>query len=108
MGEIFWEDFFGGFFWEDYWEIFLGRIIRRIFLGEFFGRDSLFTLELTLDFVKILDFFKILSQWRRKEEGGRRKEDGGRRKDKNFRSLEVRRKYIALKKTENLFKSLKI
>ena len=36
-------------------------------------------------FVNILVFAKILSQWRRKEEG------------QEFRSLEVRRKLIALK-----------
>ena len=56
------EDFFGKFF---FGRIFFGRIISRIFWEEFFvyiGIDLL---------VKILDFVKILSQWRRKEKGGR-------------------------------------
>ena len=44
----------------NFWK-FLG-----IFGGEFFGNS----LEIDL-FVKILVFVKILSQWRRKKEGGR-------------------------------------
>jgi hypothetical protein len=62
---MFWEDFFGSFFLGGFLGGFFGRIIRRIFWEEFFvyiGIDL---------FVKILDFVKILSQWRRKEEGGR-------------------------------------
>ena len=54
------EDFFGKFFLGGF---FFGRIISRIFWEEFFvyiGIDL---------FAKILDFVKILSQWRRKEEG---------------------------------------
>jgi hypothetical protein len=65
FGRNFLGGFFGSFFWENFWEDFFGRIIRRIFWEEFFvyiGIDL---------FVKILDFVKILSQWRRKEEGGR-------------------------------------
>ena len=52
----------------------------RIFWEDFFGRNSLFTLNMEgIDlFVKILVFVKILSKWRRKEEGR-----------KNFESLEV-------------------
>ena len=56
-----------------------------LFLEELFGRNYLFYFDVEgIDlFVKIFIFVKILSQRRRK--------------DKKFRSLEVRRKYIALK-----------
>ena len=62
----------GGFFWED-------------FFGGFFWEDFFVRVLCLRWCVKILVFVKILSEWRR-------------RKDKKFRSLEVRRKYIALKK----------
>ena len=74
LGGIFWEDFLGGIFWEE-------------FLGGFFQSNSLGGMLCLCWFVKILIFVKILSQWRRK--------DG-----KKFRSLEVQRKLIALKKTQ--------
>ena len=89
--EIFWifgafsfedllEEFLGGFFWEDFfgrnflggifWEKYFGRIFWEVW-EDFFGRNSLFCLSaklLAIDlFVKILDFFKILSESRRKE-----------------------------------------
>ena len=73
MGEIFWGKFFwGNFFGED----FLGGILCLHYYLNMNRMDL---------FVKILVFVKILSQWRRK--------------DKKFRSLEVRRKLIALKKS---------
>ena len=55
FGGIFLEDFFGGFFWED-------------FLGGFFWEEFFVYIGIDL-FVKILVFVKILSQWRRREEG---------------------------------------
>ena len=63
-----------GFPW-DFGVIFLG------ILRDFFGNMEGIHL-----FVKILVFVKILSQWRRRKEG------------QEIRSLEVRRKLIALKK----------
>ena len=63
----------GGFFWEDFLEDFLGGILWE----EFFV------------YIRIDLFVKILSQWRRKEGRGQ-----------EFRSSEVRRKLIALKKIE--------
>ena len=54
MAGIFWKNFLEGYFWEK----FLGGIFKLNMKG----------IDL---FVKILDFVKILSQWRRKEEGGR-------------------------------------
>ena len=53
---IFCEDFSGGLFWEDFWEDFWGGILCYIGINLF---------------VKILVFVKILSKWRRKEEGRR-------------------------------------
>ena len=62
---------------------FLGGFILEDFWEELFGYIG---IDL---FVKILFFVKILSQWRRKE-------------GKKLRSLEVRRKLIALKKAFHL------
>jgi hypothetical protein len=60
----------GGFFCEDFCEDFFGRIIRRIVWEEFFGRNSLFTLELTcLSRFWILSRFCLNGEGRRKEEG---------------------------------------
>ena len=72
MGGFFGRIFFGKIFWKD----FLGGILWEELLGRFLQG---------IGFCQ--DFWVILSQW--KEEEGRRKED--------FRSLEVRRKLIALK-----------
>jgi hypothetical protein len=71
LEEIFWRNFFGGIFWR----IFLGGLF-----GGFFGRNSLFTLELTC-----LSRFWFLSRFCLNGEG--RKEEEG----QEFRSLEVRR-----------------
>ena len=64
-------NFFGGMFWEKFFRrTFFGRTFLEGFflenflggfLGGLFGRNSLFTLELTC-FVKILVFVKILGQ----------------------------------------------
>ena len=84
---IFWELFgiFFGFFWKffrnslgflrDIFGDLLRNFLKIVILGEFLGNMKRIDL-----FVKILVFVKILSQWRRKEEG---------RKDKKYRSLEV-------------------
>ena len=59
MGEIFWEDFLGGYFWED----FYGRNFLGGLLGEFFGRNSTksyLNIEGINLFVNILVFVKIL------------------------------------------------
>ena len=72
---IFWEDFFGRIFWEE----FLGRV----FWEELFGRNYLVEINKVLMFLsRFLGNF--VSMHRKKEE---------------FRSLEVRRKLIALKNT---------
>ena len=80
MGEFFSEKLFG-------------RIFLENFFGGFFWRNSLFT---ELEFVKILVFVKILSQWRRKEEGR-----------KKFKSLERTRNSELRKKLNKLSKALK-
>jgi hypothetical protein len=69
LGGIFWEEFFEEIFWENFF--------GRIFLG------GILCLHCHLNMNRIDLFVKILSQWRRK--------------DKKFRSLEVRRRLIALK-----------
>ena len=101
LTEFFWRNFFGGIFWE----FFFGRIFGRIFLGgllgEFFGRNSLggilclhWNWLVCQDFGFCQDFVSM-------------EKEGGRRKDKNFRSLEVRRKYIALKNCLNFKNRIK-
>ena len=60
-GEFFWRNFFGG--------IFLEERFGRNCLEGFFWEEFLVYIGIDL-FVKILDFVKILTQWRRKE-GGR-------------------------------------
>ena len=77
MGEVFWEDFLGGFFGRIFFGGFYGKIFERIFLRgirweEFFVYDD-------------LSRFWFLSRFCLNKEGRRRK-------DKKFRSLEVRRK----------------
>ena len=81
FGRIFWgRIFLGGFFWEDFLGGFLRRILGGILWEELFVLLDVEGIDL---FVKILVFVKILSKSTRKEE--------------KFRSLEVRRKLIALK-----------
>ena len=65
---------------EDFLENFLGGFLGGFFLEEFYGRNYLFTLELTglSDFGFCQDFVSMPGQ--------------------KFRSLEVRGKLIALKK----------
>ena len=82
---IFWDDFLEEIFWRRiFWEKFsLGGFFGGgIFWEEFFGRNFLggiLCLHCYLNRKRIDLFVKILSQWRRKEEG------------QEFRSLEVRR-----------------
>ena len=56
MGEIFWEDFLGGYFWED----FLGGILWE----EFFGRNYLVEINKELMF---LSRFCLNAQGRKDE-----------------------------------------
>ena len=70
MGEIFWEDFLGGYFWED--------LYGRIFLGGRNSTKSYLNIEGIDLLVKILVFVKIL--YLRK----------GRKEVRKFKSLEVR------------------
>ena len=91
---IFW--IFLGFFWRNlFGRIFLEDFFGRIFWEEFFGRNYLVEVNKELMFLSRL-WGNFVSM--EKEEG------------RNFRSLEVRRKLIALKKYflwGNLVKSLK-
>ena len=85
MGGIFWEDFF--------WEDFLGGFFTEDFLGGFFW-EEFFGRNYSVDFYKKLMFLsRFWGNFVSME--GRRKED--------FRSLEVRRKLIALKTLKRLF-----
>ena len=78
MGKKFWEDLLGRIFWEDFF--------GRIFWEEFFGSNYLVEIKKELMFLSRFWGNFVSMEGRRKEE---RKED--------FRSLEVRRKFIALK-----------
>ena len=78
LGKIF-VNFFIGFFWRNVLEEFF----CEKFLGEFFWVELFWRAYMC---VKIFVLVKILSQGRRKE-------------GQEFRSLEVRRKLIALKKS---------
>ena len=91
LGGFFWETFFGriflgGFFWEDFFgRIFLRGFFWEDFLGGFFGEEFFgrnYLVEINKELMFLQDFGVILSQCT-----GR----------KNFRSLEVRGKLIALK-----------
>ena len=84
MEDFFGGIFFGGIFWRYFFgRIFLGGFFWEDFLEEFFGRNYL------VDFYKELMFLsKFWGNFVSME--GRRKED--------FKSLEVRRKLIKLKK----------
>ena len=82
MGDFFWRYFLEGFFWED----FLGRIFwEDFFWEEFFGRNYLvgFYKELMVLSRFWVNFVSMKGRRKRKED---------------FRSSEVRRKLIALKK----------
>ena len=79
--EIFWKLF--GFFWRYFFE---GNFLGRIFLEDFFWRNYL--VEINKEFMFLSRFWGNFVSMRRKE--GR----------KNFRSLEVWGKLIALKKVD--------
>ena len=70
LEELFGRNFLGGFFWGGFfgrilWENFFGRI----FWEEFFGRNYL--VEINMDGCFCQNLGVILSQWRRRKEGGR-------------------------------------
>ena len=90
--EIFWEFFWRIFLAELFCGIVLEEFFWRIFLGEYFW-DGFFWEDFigTIFWEGIFCGRNSLSQWRR-------------RKNKKFRSLEVRRKLIALTKWEIFFK----
>ena len=80
LTELFWWNFLGEIFWEDFFgRIFLGGIFWEDFLGGILWEELL-----SRNYQGIDVFVKILSQCTRKEE-------------REFRSLEVRGKLIALK-----------
>ena len=98
FGEFFWnylgiffEDFLGEIFWED----FFGRkFLGGIFWEEFFGRYSLLTL------LKSAKSFEYGRNWFVCQDIGFCQDFVSIKKDKKFRSLELRRKLIALKKSK--------
>ena len=99
--DFFWRNFFGVIFWEKFFRrFFLGGFVGRIFFGRIFLEDLFFRILLGGFFLRGIlreEFFVYvgLSRFCINKEG--------RKEGKQFRSLEVRRKLIGLKK-ENVWR----